>query len=146
MSHVQLRKIGLRRCLTMGKVYVQSWITRKDLQNNPNVMYLFGDNMVRKGFGGQAKEMRGEPNAVGIPTKINPGMNEFDYFSDDMFASVKNVLDSSFLPVIRHLQGGGMVVIPADGLGTGLSEMPARCPKCYDYLCAFLKSIKDLDC
>jgi len=52
----------------------QHKIYRKDLKNNPDVLYLFGDNLVQKGFGGQAKEMRGEPNAEGIPTKKLPSM------------------------------------------------------------------------
>jgi redox-sensitive bicupin YhaK (pirin superfamily) len=29
-------------------------------------LFVFGDNLRRTGFGGQAAEMRGEPNAVGI--------------------------------------------------------------------------------
>lgn len=42
------------------------YIKRQDLKSNPNTQYLFGDNLKRSGFGGQAKEMRGEPNAIGI--------------------------------------------------------------------------------
>jgi hypothetical protein len=34
--------------------------------------YVFGDNGRRIGFGGQAKEMRGEPNAIGVATEWVP--------------------------------------------------------------------------
>ena len=33
-------------------------ITRDKIKENPDVLYLFGDNLLRKGLGGQAKEMR----------------------------------------------------------------------------------------
>jgi hypothetical protein len=54
----------------------QKWITRDDLRANPNVLYLFGDNERREGLGGQAKEMRGEPNAIGVRTKASPSKHE----------------------------------------------------------------------
>ena len=44
-------------------------ITRDKIKENPDVLYLFGDNLLRKGLGGQAKEMRGEPNTLGIVSK-----------------------------------------------------------------------------
>ena len=36
----------------------QAWITRRDLQANPSILYAFGDNEGRWGLGGQAKEIR----------------------------------------------------------------------------------------
>ena len=53
-------------------IIYQKFIYRSDLKANPSVLYLFGDNLQRVGLGGQAKEMRGEPNAVGIATKKAP--------------------------------------------------------------------------
>ena len=44
-------------------------ITRDKIKENPDVLYLFGDKLLRKGLGGQAKEMRGEPNTLGIVSK-----------------------------------------------------------------------------
>ena len=32
-------------------------IKRDKLKSNPDILYLFGDNLLRKGLGGQAKEM-----------------------------------------------------------------------------------------
>ena len=53
----------------------QKWIERSDLQNNPEDVYIFGDNYARQGLCGQAKAMRGEPNALGIATKRTPDHN-----------------------------------------------------------------------
>ena len=63
-------------------VVKQKWITRDDLKRNPEHLFAFGDNMARRGLGGQAKEMRGEPNAVGVPTKWEPTMYPSGFFSE----------------------------------------------------------------
>lgn len=107
----------------------QKWISREDLQNNPDVKYLFGDNVMRTGLGGQAKEARGEPNAIGVATKHVPASLSSAYFSDDEYMdNVKIILDD-LMPAIEHIINGGTLVIPADGLGTGLSQLPQRAPR-----------------
>ena len=93
------------------------------------MLYLFGDNLLEKGLGGQAKEMRGEPNAVGVPTKIKPTRGKDAYFSDEKFEEYSQAISRSLDPAIEQLKEGGLVVIPLDGLGTGLSQLPTRAPK-----------------
>ncbi|SDK47143.1 hypothetical protein [Bradyrhizobium ottawaense] len=61
-------------------VVFQNWITRNDLLDNRDKMYVFGDNVQRTGFAGQAKEMRGEPNAIGVVTKWAPSMQPTAFF------------------------------------------------------------------
>ena len=62
-------------------------ITRDKVKENPDVLYLFGDNLLRKGLGGQAKEMRGEPNTLGIVSKKYPSNNKDSFYTDDDFYS-----------------------------------------------------------
>jgi hypothetical protein len=107
---------------------------REDARNNPDSLYLFGDNDMREGYGGQAAEMRDEENAVGIRTKWAPHTTFDAYFSDDEFAEVTAMIDADLEPVREHLEKGKIVVIPADGLGTGLSRLPEMAPQIYDYL------------
>ena len=54
-------------------VRLMKFITRQYVKAHPNVYFVFGDNEVRRGYGGQAKEMRGELNTVGVRTKRTPG-------------------------------------------------------------------------
>lgn len=112
----------------------QKMIVRADLQRNPQVLYVFGDNLQRTGFGGQAKEMRGEPNAIGVATKRAPGRRDCDYFSDDDLAFNELSIYSDLKEVMDALARGRVVVWPADGLGTGLSQLPTRAPQTWDYL------------
>ena len=104
-------------------------ITRKMLRDFPNTLFVFGDNMIARGLGGQAKEMRGEPNAVGIPTKIMPGMSYADFFRDEDYERAKPKIDAAFVRLFAHVAQGGDVVWPEDGIGTGLAELPKRAPR-----------------
>jgi hypothetical protein len=117
--------------MALGSFTFQKFITRKDLRANPNTLYVFGDNMQRVGMGGQAKHMRGEPNAVGIPTKWAPGMTNADFFSDEDFhcKAVAVAIMEGFAKLMKHMMLGGNVIFPEDGIGSGLSELPTRAPK-----------------
>jgi hypothetical protein len=107
----------------------QKFVYREDLQANPQVFYVFGDNSQRVGMGGQAKEMREEPNAIGIATKKSPS----EFFADcqEDFLALKKDLDFLEFEIVNT---GCDVVFPLDGIGTGLSEMETRCPKLWKYM------------
>lgn len=111
-------------------IIFQKLIYRDDVKRNPNVLYVFGDNIARKGFGGQAREMRGEPNAIGIATKHSP----IAYFSDKDFEDVIEIIDIDFKPLFTHQTSGGIIIIPTDGIGTGLAQLPSRAPKIHAYI------------
>ena len=111
----------------------QQWITRQDLRDNTDKIYVFGDNVQRSGLGGQAKEMRGEPNAIGVVTKWAPSMAARAFFDDT--AVCKMLVERDLLLVQQVLDRGRTVVVPTDGIGTGLSRLPKYAPN----LDAFIK-------
>jgi hypothetical protein len=113
----------------MMQFYNQKWIERVDLQNNPNAIFLFGDNNERKGMGGQAGAMRGEPNAIGVATKWTPTSGTNAYFTDEDFLAACHVISKDFRKVFAARDAGKMIVIPTDGLGTGLSKLPEKAPR-----------------
>lgn len=114
----------------------QRRIHRDDLRLHPSWYYLFGDNMQEEGYGGQAREMRGEPNAIGVPTKHAPSMAEHAFFTDGVncTAKVQARWGDIFARIESLLHAGAIVVIPTDGLGTGLSQLPQRAPRLYQCL------------
>lgn len=115
----------------MGSVVRMHRICRSDVKADRNTVYVFGDNMEGRGLGGQAREMRGEPNAIGVPTKWRPGREERDYFTDDdaKDRDVWHAIHGAFERMRAALAEGRNVVIPFDGLGPGLAELPTRAPK-----------------
>ncbi|MFN0278933.1 MAG: hypothetical protein ACKVRN_10055 [Pyrinomonadaceae bacterium] len=111
------------------------WISRSFVRDHRNHIFLFGDNLARRGFGGQAAAMRGEPNAVGIPTKKHPSNNEDAFFTDAEFEQNKAAIDRAF-ERLRHISTTReqIIVIPADGLGTGRAQLESRAPLTFAYL------------
>jgi hypothetical protein len=123
----------------------QKFISRKDVRDNfPNTIYLFGDNMQRSGFGGQAAEMRGEPNALGVPTKWSPHMGDKAFFSDSDWEKVLDAIEYPFWVCEAWLLFGKNVVLPEDGLGTGLSELPTRAPRLAHYIDLFIEHLQNV--
>ena len=106
------------------------FISRADLRANPHKAFLFGDNLLKQGMGGQAGEMRGEPNAIGVPTKRTPSMNGSAFFSDEQYARNVTVIDAALSQVEEY----AVVVVPSAGLGTGLAELDTRAPRTFAYL------------
>lgn len=104
----------------------QNYITRAMLRAEPEKLFVFGDNFQHRGFGGQAKEMRGEPNAVGIPTKTEPTMKPQAFLSNDM-SEVWGVFCGK--EIAKLLTFSGTIVWPSAGIGTGLAQLPSKAPK-----------------
>ena len=110
-----------------------NFITRGYVRANPHKIFLFGDNLLRIGYGGQARAMRGAPNAIGIPTKKKPTNQADAFFTDIEFDQNKEAIDKAFGRLFG-LEEGYVIVIPAAGLGTGLAALPSKAPQTYQYL------------
>ena len=111
------------------------WYTVEQCRQNPNKLFVYGDNMIRLGKGGQAI-IRDEPNAHGIATKRLPSSNTDSFFSDktdEAYVILNDVLDLLSLSRTEY-ENFDTIVLPAAGLGTGLSEMPKRSPKLFKWL------------
>lgn len=117
-------------------------ITRNDVQDNPSVLFLFGDNDARDGDKGLAKEVRDEENAVGIRLKWNPGTETSSYFDDEDFESITQMIDQDLDPVVDHLNSGGIVVLPAGGLFP-MALVKRRSPRIAEYVEERLQALKD---
>lgn len=96
--------------------------SKKIVQENPDKIFVFGDNLEEYGKGGQAI-IRDCQNSFGIPTKRKPSMSKDSFFSDqeDEFKIVENKLRDLF-------KLNKEIVFPVDGLGTGLAKMEEKSP------------------
>lgn len=119
----------------------QKLIHREDLKANPKVFYVFGDNVQRKGFGGQAKEMRGEPNAIGVATKWSPS----EFFDNKRKAIQTHIVYEDLQKVEEKLKSGHLVVWPTDHIGTGLADLQNRCPEVMKLINQTLARFKRMD-
>jgi hypothetical protein len=102
-------------------------------------VFVFGDNLAGRGKGGQAV-IRDEPNTVGVPTKRLPSNAEGAFFGKpENVAEEKAAITAAIDQIIvaRETQGK-TIVMPEDGLGTGLAELQARAPEVWAHLQAEL--------
>lgn len=117
----------------------QQLIRRSDLVANRDKTYIFGDNFAEVGYGGQAAEMRGEPNAYGIPTKWDPGR----CFTDADYVEVVTAWHLDFIHLSSLvLEYKRTLVIPKDGIGTGLAALPSTAPRLYRRLTMFFNALE----
>lgn len=119
-------------------------ITRAMVKAEPETLWVFGDNFQRRGFGGQAKEMRGEPNAVGIPTKRWPNRDPGAYLTDLDLPRFKAESAPAFARLAGHLRAGGTVIWPAAGIGTGRAELLERAPRIWASLERALERLRNI--
>ena len=118
-------------------------ISRAYVRANRDKLFLFGDNLERRGFGGQAAAMRGEPNAVGIPTKNKPSYADDAFFSDEEFELNAVAIDEAFAEVMSVLtETTRVIVMPEAGLGTGRAELAKRAPRTFAHLEARLRVLE----
>jgi len=119
-----------------GTVYVKSEkiITRTEVKSNPKTLYLFGDNDQRKGLGGQAKEMRGEVNTVGVSTKKYPSNAESSFKTDSELEENKKIITEDINKVIAEWNTGKYNKVSVPQIGVGLAALPTRAPQTYAFL------------
>lgn len=111
-------------------------ISREYVRANRDKLFVFGDNLERRGFGGQARAMRGEPNAIGVPTKKSPSYEDAAFFTDEEFEQNKVAIDRAFAEIAQRAASFEIqvIVIPSNGLGTGRAQLQSRAPRTFAYL------------
>lgn len=103
---------------------------------NFKTLFVFGDNEQRSGMGGQAI-IREQENSIGICTKKAPSMDISSFFTDNELEQNKAIIDEDIVRVKEYAEQIGVrdIAFPQMGLGTGLADMPRKCPKTFLYLC-----------
>ena len=122
------------------------WWKKADCKYNPRAIFVFGDNDVQKGCGGQAI-IRYCPNAMGIPTKKFPSYADGAYYTDREFEKNKMKIVDSIENLILAFDSGEYDVIyfPEDGLGTGLSKLDEKAPRTLEFLNDLIYDVFKID-
>lgn len=120
----------------------QFCIYRQDIQANRNILYLFDDNLERSGFEGQAAEARGEPNTFGIATKRAPGFELENHFHDAEGAIQVLHKEFEILSEVLYRSEYDGLVVPLNGIGTGLPKLHEYAPKALQFIEMQLKQIE----
>lgn len=102
------------------------------VESNPDLLFVFGDNLEGKGTGGQAC-IRYADNSFGIPTKVEPTMNEQRAFFRDELIELNALVFTACIDFIQdQIEKGKIIVFPSSGLGNGYAQMSKRAPKTWE--------------
>ena len=128
----------------MGKIVIfEGYWSRSDVLNYPNSLFVFGDNDAGIGKGGQAI-IRGLTNIIGIPTKKYPSNHLSSFYTDLEYNENKIKITNAINRIIERSSAYKYVVLPEDGFGTGLAQLPTRAPKTYQFLVDSVETLKKL--
>lgn len=118
--------------MTKVKIF-KGYYSNDILNKNPKALFIFGDNNIGSGKGGQAI-IRDSYNSIGIPTKKYPGMASDNFYTDDEYDDNCSRIKKAIKNIISLAPSYDIVYLPEDGLGTGLSALPNKAPLTFKYL------------
>ena len=114
------------------RIFKGFW-TESDVLNNPDWLFIFGDNNVQLGCGGQAV-IRNCSNAMGIPTKKYPSNHRKSFYSDNEISDNRERIANAIELIKEASTSYKYVIFPRDGFGTGLARLEEVAPKTNEYL------------
>lgn len=111
------------------KIETDDLFSIEKCKENPDKLYVFGDNLERVGMGGQAI-IRKQPNSFGVATKYNIAQS----YSDTKLMENRNFIDRELDELLEVGEAYDAIVFPSRGLGTGLAALQQQAPKTFLYL------------
>jgi len=125
------------------KIFKGYW-TINDVKKMSDYLFVFGDNDIKLGKGGQAI-IRDEPNTIGIPTKKYPNNKSNSFYYDTEYEQNIIKIDRAINNIIKKSQNYKGIVLPEDGFGTGLSKLHINAPKTLAYINQQIEQLKQLN-
>ena len=127
-----LTNITITITMVQVKIYHGYW-NEYYVNTHPYAAFIFGDNFMKAGKGGQAM-IRFCNNAYGIPTKKMPN-NSFNAFMTDRELSInKEFIKMACNKIIANSFQYKYIYLPEDGLGTGLANLKNTAPMTFMFL------------
>lgn len=116
----------------MIEIFKGNW-SEKDVIDNPDKIFIFGDNNLRYGKGGQAI-IRDLKNTYGIRTKKAPNNNNTSFYTDEDYEDNILRIRQDIRTIKRMEDSGSIIVFSSGGYGTGLAKLSEKAPKTFEYL------------
>lgn len=124
------------------KIFDRYW-NIEDTKKYKDYLFIYGDNDMRIGKGGQAI-IRGTPNSYGLRTKKKPDNNPSSFYTDNEYNNNIQKIDEDIDTILRLVKDKKYkgIIISKDGLGTGLSNLQQKAPKTLKYIEFKISTIK----
>jgi len=126
-----------------SKIFEGYW-SENDCDNSPRTLFIFGDNDIKTGRGGQAV-IRFCKNSFGIPTKKYPNYRISSYYMDSDYDNNIIKIKYAIENLIKKSEDYDVIMFPKNGLGTGLSKMQIYAPKTLTSMNEIIKNCFGID-
>ena len=127
-------------------LYKGKW-TVKNVQNEPRLLFIFSNNIIKNGYFGQSV-IRGQKNAFGISTKQNVLDNKYIVsFSDNNCDKTISTIFDKLQKIIDALQSGEYdgICMSENYIGFNKSKIQLDAPKTFVHfnsvMCQFMKLV-----
>jgi hypothetical protein len=115
-----------------------------DCKRCPDSLFIFGDNDIKQGIGGQAI-IRICANSIGIPTKKFPSYKNQAYYTDAEYVENCKKILKSIDKIIVESMNYNKLFFPMNGFGVGLSLLQVKAPKTLKFLNDMIKECFGID-
>lgn len=124
-------------------IHCGEWDMR-ECKSRPKSLFIFGDNDIKKGLGGQAI-IRKCKNTIGIPTKKRPTNGPSAFYTDDEISETQKKIQAAIVEILNVSINYNEIVFPEKGFGTGLAKLNEKAPLTYKYLNAVINECFEID-
>lgn len=94
------------------------FISETDLDNHPDWIFVFGDNLVRRGYGGAAK-LRDHAQAYGFVTKKYPDNRDSSFYTPDEY---RPVFEAEYAKLVTLIEASPTKMFIVSRLGSNLAN------------------------
>jgi len=129
--------------INMVEIFKGNW-TLNDVSKNRNKIFVFGDNNLGFGKGGQAI-IRDQRNAIGLRTKKAPNNDLKSFYTDKEYDDNIYRIGQDIKKIKNLEDKGHIIVFSNGGYGTGLARLKQKEPLTFKYLCDELKNNFDYE-
>lgn len=116
----------------MIEIFKGNW-TIKDVIKHSNKIFIYGDNNLMYGKGGQAV-IRDLSNTLGIRTKKAPNNLKESFYTDLDYEDNITKIKKDIKVIKNQMDKGKIIVFSSGGYGTGLAKLYKTAPKTFEYL------------
>lgn len=93
-------------------------VTKDYLRDNPDIIFVYGDNVIRRGTGGGAA-LRNHPQTYGFITKKYPDYRDTSYYTPEEYTEIYN---QEIKTLIWHIKAQPKKIFLISKLGAGLAN------------------------
>ena len=93
-------------------------VTSEYLDDHPNCIFVYGDNLIHKGKAGAAA-LRGHPQTYGFITKKYPGRKDTDYFTIEEY---KLIFDKECKKFLEYVKSNPDKIFLVSKMGSSLAN------------------------